>query len=190
MFTIDGAWASVRQLEPRDFDQMYRWHSRVDKPANADDTVHLRSPEAFAQDFNWMLASACCCVFETDQPFGFARLKRSSLQDGWLEITGQAIGNASQLPSLEALALYVRLLFDRFPARSILEHVPAWRTAEADLRDHIGFELQYVAPDHYWAGGRYWDRKLLRMHRDRWMNRMVDLAFEADLAVLADKSLR
>jgi RimJ/RimL family protein N-acetyltransferase len=133
--------------------------------------------EMFAQHF-WddVFAQFVIQSRRTGEVIGHCLALDADLHSGHVNI-GVVVRPTSQRSSagLQGLCLLVHYLFETGPFRKIYADTLEYSISQFRSAEGVIFEREGVLRDHHYFSGRYWDKYLLAIYRDRWYESGVPL---------------
>ena len=109
---------------------------------------------------------------------GLLHAYAASLHDGYVYV---GVVTASQYIGTgwgsEGFLLFANYLFSVWDFRKIYVEIPAFNVGQAVARDSELFEVEAHFKDHHYYDGRYWDKYVWALPRERWLEKtrpMID----------------
>lgn len=167
---LEGTSVRLRQLEPPDYPFLRQLELRPPFGVLYRHRGLTPGPESYAQSL-WagVLCQFMVVTKDRGHPVGAVAAFSNDYRNGICKVA--TIIDPSREPGsagIEGMRLFVDYLFAVFPVRKVMADVIEFNWPQLASGAGRLFQLEGVLRDHEYHDGRYWDVRLLAIHRARW----------------------
>lgn len=167
---LDGTSVRLRQLEPPDYPFLRQLELRPPYGVLYRHRGLTPGPESYAQSLWAGVLCQFMVVAKPDgRPLGAVAAFSNDYRNGICKVAtiidpDRAAGSAG----IEGMRLFVDYLFAVFPIRKVMADVIEFNWPQVSSGAGRLFQLEGVLRDHEYHDGRYWDVRILAIHRAQW----------------------
>ena len=167
---LDGKRVLLRAVRPEDLAFVYDLETRPESITRWRFAGRTPSPEEAARSlFSGVLVQFVAVSRQHQEMFGLVNVHDADLGHGWAHLAALSTPAAQGSGlTVDAVIILLDYVFESFPLRKLYAEALDFNLSQFGSMIGRYFVEEGTLRDHYYYGGRYWDKHLLSLSRERW----------------------